>query len=486
VFVPSFLVLLVRDLADRETRRRAAIDVAIGVVLTVAAGWVLSRLEAGYDLLGTLLEVSRMALLNEEENQPGYLLSALHLRNFLNEQLLIGPLGLFLFLPGLGVAVWAWWRGRAGRVRSTGDATVGPLPALMFLALAGLAYAAASWLAGESNLGYPRNWDLLAPASLAFTAAGLGLFIGSGLKLRSALPVMACAVVLSLYHTVPWVGVNTSFERGFARLKTLPSTGGETETNVARWYLLQDDEGAARAWLSRALRANPRNNNAQYLLGTVLMKEGKFAEAAVRFRAAVQERKYKIEYRRALVNALLGAGEFAAAATACEELLARAPDDLATRTRYGIALARSGREEEALAVFAGLRQQTDATAAATTSAMVGRFLRQLGDAHMAAQRWSQAIAVYREAMAWSDDIADVALNLGYALVQTERPGEAIEVWQRGLRSDPRSLRLLVNLAELLYSAGRTEEAQSYARRALQLNPAPETAQRLRELLAGDR
>jgi hypothetical protein len=87
---------------------------------------------------------------------PRYMFSSMRLRDFFNEQFLIGPLGLFLFIPAAVVAL--------NRPDRKTLATV-------FFLVAGGSYLAAGWMAGDSNLGYARNWDLFARGGICFTTA---------------------------------------------------------------------------------------------------------------------------------------------------------------------------------------------------------------------------------------------------------------------------------------------------------------------------
>jgi len=477
IYFPSFLFLALWGLSHAEYRLAALRDLALSAILVVLAGWLLALAESEYSLFGTLRDVARLALLNEEENVPGYMLSALHFRNFFNEQLLIGPLGLFLFLA----AVFAFTTYAIGqKADSRRRAWPDQWPAVLFLLTAGLAYLAASWLAGESNLGYPRNWDLLAPGSLTFTAAGLGLFYAGGMRLRAAVPILLCALAVSLYHTVPWVALNTSFDRAFARLKTLPSEGGLTETNVARWYLLQGNREQGKQWLQKALRINPHGNNAHYMLGSLHMEDGDFAAAAESFRRAVASRPDKAEYRLLLTDAYLYAGQFASAKRVCETLLQDHAEDSRVWGRYGITLLATGQDQEgrrALARFKELAPNDTATAD-----LVSRFCLKQGDTHLVAQEWDGAIAAYQEALTWSLSQPEVYLNLGYALAQTDRNDEAVRIWQRGLNLNPHSLLIAMNLGALLHALGRGGEAVPYLEQALELGPTAEQADQIRTIL----
>jgi Flp pilus assembly protein TadD len=493
IYFPSFLFLTCWGLSRAGYRLATLRDLALSALLVILAGWLLAQVASDYSLFGTLRDVARLALLNEEESAPGYMFSALHFRNFFNEQLLIGPLGLFLFLAtvfALGASVigknvgsrhGTWreqWRGQ--QLGSRTDQRLSPWPAFLFLLIAGLGYLAASWLAGESNLGYPRNWDLLAPGSLTFTTAGLGLFFLSGLRLRAAVPVLLCALVLSLYHTVPWVALNTSFDRAFARLKTLPSEGGLTETNVARWYLLQGDRDQGKQWLQKALRINPHGNNAHYMLGSLHMEDGDFAAAAESFRRAVASRPDKPEYRMLLVDAYLSAGEYARAQRVCETLMQDSADDSRVWGRYGITLLATGQDQAARKILLRLRERAPADTA--TAALVSRFLLQQGDSFLVTQEWDHAVAAYQEALTWSLADPELFLNLGYALAQSGRNDEAVAVWQQGLNLYPRSLLMALNLGALLHALGYEEDAVVYLEQALALEPTAEQAAQIRALL----
>ncbi len=466
VFLPSFLVLIAHGLFRKQTFRATLRELAAGVVLVLVAAWMLSLAAGQYNLFATLVEVTRLALLDGGENVSGYLLSANHLRDFINEQLLIGPLGLFLYVPAAVIVV----KRGAGRH-----------PAILFLLTAGLAHLAVSWLAGESNLGYARNWDLLAPGSLTFTAAGLGMFYVTGKRLRLAVPLVLCALVVSLYHTVPWVTLNSSFERSFARLKTLPSSRGITEANVARWYLLQGDREQGKIWLQKALVANPYNNNAYYMLSTLLSDEENYTAAAEALRRAVSVRPDKTEYRQLLVQALLAAGAFEEARSACEVLLSALPEEPRVWEQYGLVLMSLGRDEEARRAFA--RVKSLAPAELETAVKIGGFFLKRGNTHFAARRWIDAIIAYEEALAYSPGLTDASLNLGYALVQTGRNEEAVQTWRQVLAITPDSILMLLNLGSILHALGRDSEVSPCLERALLLDPTPEQAEQIGQLLA---
>ena len=168
-----------------------------------------ARATIRFDLIG-MLKTAFAA-----DNNPGYI-SGVHVRDFFNEQLLIGPLGMFLFVAAAAIAP-----GVRGNRRAT---------ALFFL-LAGLGFLVACWLIGDSNLGYARDWDLLSHSGIVFTAGALALFFLKPLRRETVAAAMACAIAVSAYHTVPWIATNADGTQ-HARLKTLPSGWDEPKW----WY----------------------------------------------------------------------------------------------------------------------------------------------------------------------------------------------------------------------------------------------------------
>jgi tetratricopeptide (TPR) repeat protein len=195
---------------------------------------------------------------------------------------LIGPLGLFLFVPGACGFVLA--RRGAWRIPS-------------FLLLLGLTYFGASFVPRDLRLGYARDWDLFAPAGLVFTAAGLWLWLSLTERREARSVALSLALAFSLYHTAPWIAVNHSFDRSLERLKLLPLGGGRTEAAVGYWYARAGNLEQAHRWLEMGIRANPSNLPAYLVLAELDMDEGKFVEAAYAYWAASQLRPTFVSYR---------------------------------------------------------------------------------------------------------------------------------------------------------------------------------------------
>ena len=143
ILLPSLALLAMWGVRSPEKRVGALRDVGLFLAVFVGMHFALRIARPDYNLITTLADLTGMALTRKVETVP--VLSAAHVRDFFNEQFLIGPLGLFLFVP----ACWLALRARSAR------AIAG-----MFLLVLGASYLTASWFAGDSNLGYARDWDV--------------------------------------------------------------------------------------------------------------------------------------------------------------------------------------------------------------------------------------------------------------------------------------------------------------------------------------
>ncbi len=339
LMVPSFLVLLGWALVTKGRRLAALRDVAVTGAFAVGLAALLGRVEPGYEPARAALGVVLQALSGHGQRAESlaYMLSGEHLRDFLDEQLLIGPAAAFLFVAGLaGVLV--------ARARLSAAA--------LFMIAAGGVSLAGAWVTTDLSLGYPRDWDLFAPSGLVFTAAGLLLALAvpwRAASLRRWLALLAC---VALFHTVPWVAVNASFERSFARFQTLPLGLGRTEAAVGTFYLSRGDTTQAVTWFQRALDANPANNVAAFSLGRIAVKRGMYRWAARAFWTALQSRRDRADYRLAFVDAVVrGGGDPRWIKPDLDTLLMRDPDQPMYWAAYGVVCMGMGMRDSADMAF---------------------------------------------------------------------------------------------------------------------------------------
>ncbi len=83
---------------------------------------------------------------------------------------------------------------------------------------------------------------------------------------------------------------------------------------------------------------------------------------------------------------------------------------------------------------------------------------ELGNLHMDAQQWDEAIRWYREALALDPNRPDVETDLGACLVSSGSPEDALAEFDKALKATPDYKNALYNQGIALMQLGRTGEA----------------------------
>ncbi|HEU4928265.1 MAG TPA: tetratricopeptide repeat protein, partial [Candidatus Krumholzibacteria bacterium] len=392
-------------------------DLAIYAAAVAAVGLLFMKLREGYNPFQTLVAMVRTAFVHT--NQAGYMWSKVHFRDFFNEQILIGPLGMFLFVIAAVVAL------PKGEHRATA----------WFVLIAGIGYLVACWMIGDSNLGYARDWDLLSHSAIVFTVAALVLFFRQRMRHATAVAAMVCAIGVSAYHTVPWIATNADEERSLARLATLPLGMGRTEVVMSTWYRQRGETDKQRYWLQQAITRNPGNVNALYLLGALDYKLGRFEDAIPTLEKAVRIRPSKVEFRTLLAQSYYAVNRLAEAIPHLEMAAEGDPRNVTTLMTLGEAYTAVGRSAESLATF------------------------------------QRAEALLKPYVARKANDSQTNLFYGFALYRCNRFEESIGFLQKAVALDPNSKEGHCFLGYALRGAGRSEEAEVQFRTCLTINPA---------------
>jgi len=169
---------------------------------------------------------------------------------------------------------------------------------------------------------------------------------------------------------------------------------------------------------------------------------------------------------RAITESNLGAalhddGRFEEAAARYRRALAIAPDYVPAINNLGVTLRAMGRLDEAIRVYGdGLGRRSD----------YPDLHFNLANALLAAGRRDEAAEHFRLAAAGEPDAAGAHNNLGTALAEQGRLAEAAAAFERALVVEPTSARAHRNLGNVLAGLGRGEEALGHLRRAVELAP----------------
>jgi tetratricopeptide (TPR) repeat protein len=398
ILLPSFGVLVVWALRQRAKRMAVLRDLVITAAAVVGVQVLLSLVNRDYKLFSALAQISGSVLARKEEGIPHGMFSLAHIWDFVNAQFLIGPLGLFFFVP---CAIMALQKPEGRTISS------------VFLAVAGFTALGASWLAGDSNIGAARNWDLLAPMGICYTAAALYFLLHDVTDAARATRMLQFGLLFSLVCFIPWVWINHSEVRSLERFKTLPLGLGRTEVVVGNWYGRNQQPKEAEAWFRRALQVYPYNVNAFILLGELYASQKRYDLACESYAKAVELRPDKESVRVQYVGALFNSGRYEEAVPQLRWLVEKHPDVLGYWDGLGMALSSLGRREE---------------------------------------------------------LKEVDLHTAMLLANAGRGDDALDKFRRVLATDPDSPAALYNGGSLLLRMGRIDEGRQFLERFIRLYP----------------
>ncbi len=235
----------------------------------------------------------------------------------------------------------------------------------------------------------------------------------------------------------------------------------EAHSNLGNALAALGERDEAAASYRRALILRPTLLEAHVNLSNLLMSQGRFAEAADAFRQALQ-----LEPRLAQVHSSLGyvlrqIGKPQEALESCRRALQLAPNLAAAHVNLGNALADLGQREEAEASYR--RALTLEPGRAELHNNLSRVLLEMG-------RVDESIAASHRALQIDPNLPEAHENLAAALLNVNFE-EAVGHYRQALRFRPDDAELNNSLGVALRLLGRTAEAETFCRRALELSPA---------------
>ena len=208
VLAPALLYLGWQRWRGNQTVRRVVLQIALPMLLV--GGATFAWMELSGHGLNALLNTDRpgggdarwfVPLFETTTRWERYtMFSWLHLRDWLNGQMLVAP----IVLPAL-LLLWGSSRFRAARLDLPGHVATGI--DVRFLAIAAGTYLLFTF-AWNPDYGGQRDWDLFSLAALPATlllAAIAAQMLGRGRWLAAMSPL----IVLQAWHTIAWIYQNT-------------------------------------------------------------------------------------------------------------------------------------------------------------------------------------------------------------------------------------------------------------------------------------
>jgi tetratricopeptide (TPR) repeat protein len=212
--------------------------------------------------------------------------------------------------------------------------------------------------------------------------------------------------------------------------------------------LASGDIAQGETLLRRALAAHPDFPHAHFDLGAALIARGTLDEGIAHQRRAVASRPQDVRMRHALGAALLKHGEPAQAIDCFRAVLAQQPDHFDAQHHLGVALTDTDDVPAALQTLSRVR------AARPEAADIHN---NIGTAFYAAYQLDAAEDSYRRAITLDPTLSLAHNNLGVLLRDTGRVADSIQALRRAIALAPDDPEPHHNLAMSLLLAGQLDE-----------------------------
>ena len=214
----------------------------------------------------------------------------------------------------------------------------------------------------------------------------------------------------------------------------------------------------------RVAELRPGDGEASFRLGLIALRQARWADGLAQFQRATERGGARPAVLHNLALALESLGRLDEAETALGEAVQLDRDDPRLWTGWGLLALRRSEPSRALERFARARD------------LVGQgkppahWYWGCGWAQALSEAWPDALATIREGVVAFPDHPVLRTTLGVLLEGTGEVGEAEAHLRHALGEDPTIPQISKNLGDLLYRAGRWDEAEESYDRAAKLAP----------------
>jgi len=214
----------------------------------------------------------------------------------------------------------------------------------------------------------------------------------------------------------------------------------------------------------RVAELRPHDGDGQFHLGLIALRQARWTDAIDAFTDAAQHAGGRAAVLHNLALALESMGRLDEADAALAEAVRRDKDDSRLWTGWGLLALRRNEPARALELFARARDLTG------DREPPARWFWGCGWAQALSESWQDALMTMRDGVARYPDHPVLRTTLGVLLEATGEVGEAEAHLRHALSEDPTIPQISKNLGDLLYRAGRWDEAEEAYQRAAKLAP----------------
>jgi len=308
------------------------------------------------------------------ENDPYSLFSFAHLVDMINEQLLLSPAGIILWVVLIFFARKINFKERVVRF-------------FMIVTLFSFMFA----FLMDPKLGYARDWDLFSSTGLGYTLLGIYLWFSffRQVKIKKLNYIIMALASTALFSTLPWIYVNAQEDKAVERFKTLMDVDVERSAyghEVLAYYyrdqrlidkeaeewkkalsIVENERYAinlgssyekleryqeAIAMYKRAIEINPNSAKGYYNLGVNLVYVGKYDEAKRQYQMAIDKDPYFLDAYMNLGALLINnMGNYEEALKVLNSAIRTNPDYFPAYYNMAIAYSRMGKPKDGIALL---------------------------------------------------------------------------------------------------------------------------------------
>lgn len=333
---------------------------------------------------------------------------------------------------------------------------------------------------------YPHPGSAISPSQVAVAAACLlaitlvclwqarrrpYLLVGWLWFLGTLVPVLGLVqdgnqAMADRYTYIPLVGLFMMFSFGLADLATarpawrwataalgilaVTACGVFTARELSYWR-------DSKVLLDHLLAKQPENWLLQQAYGGLLFSEGRYPEAAERFREVIRLRPTIADGYINLATTLDRAHQLGPARVALEQALAVDPKNLTSRLSMALKKSEAGKTNEAMHDLESILEDEPRVPAAHL---------QLGLLQIRSGEKKLGLIHLRQAVELVPTKSQYRVILAKSLAEQGQAAEALDQYREALRYDPKLAIGWIALAQLLVEQGRFQEAESQFRAGL--------------------
>lgn len=274
----------------------------------------------------------------------------------------------------------------------------------------------------------------------------------------SALCIVGISMALAFVQLQYWRDSITLFEHALA----VTRNNYLIHSNMGASLAKRGQLGAAVAHFREALRIRPADMDARYNLSNALVRQGNLKDAVADYTEVLKHRPDDAAVHNNLAIALSILGDRAGAIAHFQEALRIRPDYEEARRDIAIALQTEKDSSEIGARVPGALPQYHAESA-EGHMQIGLALVQKG-------KLGEAIGHFEEALRRDPQLAEAHISLGLAMAKQQQLDGAIEHFRKALQIKPGLAEAHSSLGVALAYKGKTDEAIGHFEEALRINP----------------